>query len=328
MTTEPTLLVGAGGMSVAYAQVLTALDHPFDVLGRGADSAATFEAATGVAAGTGPLDEQLQRRDTVAETAIVSVNAMHLTEVTAQLARAGVKRLLVEKPAALDGRELDELVAVAAETGADIRIGYNRRYLASVRAARQMVAEDGGVLSVKCDFSEPSRRIGTLDKPQRELDTWFYGNSSHVVDLALHFVGDCDETLGAVAGGVPWHPAAGVFVGHAHGVSGALLSWHANWIGPGRWGVEVITAERRLILQPLEQLRVQSHDGFDEVPVELDAELDRAHKPGLMLQVRAFLYREDDEHLCTLEDHRRRHPTFESIRTGARLSVNGGGDAS
>ena len=316
MKTESLLLVGAGGMSVAYAQVLAALDQPFTVFGRGAESAATFEAATGVPVGTGPLGDQLESTASVPEAAIVSVNATYLADVTAQLAHAGVKRLLVEKPAALDVEELEDLVSVAADTGADIWIGYNRRYLASVRAARRMVAEDGGVLSVKCDFSEPSRRIATLVKPQRELDTWFYGNSSHVVDLALHFVGDCDLASGLVASGVPWHPAAGVFVGHAHGVDGALLSWFANWIGPGRWGVEVATPERRLILQPLEQLRVQSHDGFQEVPVELDASLDQTHKPGLMLQVRAFLFGEDDEFLCTLEEHRRRHPIYESMRTG------------
>lgn len=313
---ERVLLVGAGGMAVAYAGVLDALGHPMSVFGRGAASAEAFAAATGVTPTTGPLESQLAAAGPLPDVAIVTVNAMHLAEVTALLARAGVRRLLVEKPAALDLAELDSLIDAAREFSADIRIGYNRRYLASVVAAREMIADDGGALSVKFDFSEPARRIATLAKPRRELDTWFYGNSSHVVDLAFHLGGRGIAAHGLVDGGVDWHPAAGVFVGHARSESGALLSWHANWMGPGRWGVEVITAERRLILQPLEQLRVQDHGAFDECPIELDDDLDRAHKPGLVRQVRAFLYGEHDEHLVDLAGHRRSWPVYEAIRTG------------
>lgn len=317
---DSVLVVGAGNMAIEYSKVLTGLGRAHQVLGRGAANAARFAEVTGIVPSTGTLDAQLARLTASAPlppTAIVTVNAMHLAEVTNLLARAGVRRLLVEKPAALDRAEMDTLVATAADTGADIRIGYNRRYLASVAEARRIIAADGGPLSVRFDFSEPSRRIGTLGKPQRELDTWFFGNSLHVVDLAVHLAGGCAELHGTVAGGVPWHPAGGVFAGHGLAPGGAVLSWSANWIGPGRWGLEVVTAEHKLILQPLERLRVQTHAGFDEVAAELDLGDDTAYKPGLARQVRAFLDGEDNHHLATVAEQAARWPAYEAIRSGA-----------
>lgn len=315
---DPVLVVGAGAMAVAYANVLRSLGRRMIVLGRGVESAQRFADATGVAPTTGPLDGQLAALGSMPAEAIVTVNAMFLADVTAELARAGVRRMLVEKPAALDGQELGDLVTVVDERDAEVFVGYNRRFLGSVLAAQRLIAEDGGTLSVKFDFSEPSRRIATLPKPQRELDTWFYGNSSHVVDLALHFAGDFNHVAAASAldGEVSWHPGAGIFVGHAVAKDGALLSWHANWVGPGRWGAEVVTAERRLILRPLERLSVQTHDSFDEVDVDLDLELDQTFKPGLYRQVVAFLTGDGADQLLSLGDHARRWPAMEAIRTG------------
>lgn len=315
------LLVGAGKMSIDYARVLTDLGIRMKVLGRGDASARTFAAETGVAATTGDLTAQLDALDTVPDHAIVAVNAMYLAEVTKLLAARGVRRMLVEKPGALDLAEMHDLLDAVTASGAEVFIAYNRRFLASTLKAREFIARDGGVLSVKFDFSEPSRRIAQIEKPQRELTTWFYGNSSHVVDMAFHFFGMPTQLEANIAGGVSWHPAAGVFVGNAVGDAGKLMSWHANWISPGRWGLEVLTPEHRLIFQPLEQLRVQSHAGFSEDPVELDLDLDKRFKPGLMRQTRAFLFGEGAEHLPTLADQARMMQVYDAIRTGQSWKV-------
>ena len=303
-------------MAIEYARVLRALGRDFVVVGRGQASAARFRDATGVEPSVGMLDEQLGRLHAVPREAIVAVNAMHLSEAATAVANAGSSRMLVEKPAALDAGELQDLVDVSAR-GTEIRVAYNRRFLSSVVAARRMVAEDGGALSVKFDFSEPSRRIAALDKPQRELDTWFFGNSTHVVDLAFSFVGPCVFADGVAVGGVEWHRAAGVWAGFARSSDGALLSWHANWCGPGRWGVEVITAERRLILRPLEGLSVQDHTSFAEQVVDVDLGPDVEFKPGLYRQVRAFLTGEDIQHLPDISEHAQHWPVYEAIRCGS-----------
>ncbi len=317
------LLVGAGKMAADYAKVLAALDLRPQVLGRGEASAATFTAATGLAVSIGPLADQLAALPAVPDTAIVTVNAMYLAEATADLIRAGVKRLLVEKPAGLDLAELETLCTVATRHGAEVYVGYNRRFMASVLRAQEMVAEDGGILSVKFDFSEPSRRIAQIAKPQRELDTWFYGNSSHVVDMAFHFFGAPVRLDAAVTGSVSWHAAGAVFTGHAQNATNALMSWHANWLSPGRWGVEVMTPERRLIFQPLEELRVQSHKGFDAVPEPLSNQLDTEFKPGLMRQVRAFLWGELADRLQLLSQHAQAMEWYDVIRIGGSLDRKG-----
>lgn len=313
------LLVGAGQMARDYARVLGALGVRPVVVGRGPATAAAFEAATGIRPGTGDLAQQLDAATALPGRAIVAVNALHLAEVSGLLIRRGFRRLLVEKPGALDRAELARLCDLAARHGAEIMLGYNRRFMASVIEAARIVAADGGVRSLRFDFSEPSRRIAALNKPQRELDTWFYGNSSHVVDLAFHFFGAPVAIQAAVTGAVSWHPNGAVFAGHARNAAGALMSWHANWLAPGRWGLEVMTAQHRLILQPLERLRVQDHAGFDEVEVALDDVDDRDFKPGLMKEVRAFLSGEGPGRMQGLRDHAANFDYYEVIRRGGRL---------
>lgn len=311
------LLVGAGGMAQTYAAVLKAMDITPKVIGRGAASAATFAQATGIAPGTGDLAAQLADIEPDA-VAIVTVNAHALAETTRILMAHGVKRLLVEKPAALDLEEMAMLQAAAKAAGAEVYVAYNRRFLSSVMEADRMIAEDGGVISLRFDFSEPARRIGALGKHPRELATWFYGNSTHVVDLAFHFFGAPEALDARIAGqnGVDWHPQAGVFTGFGHRADGATIAWHANWVSPGRWGMEVLTRERRIILQPLEKLRVQTHDSFAEKDVVLDDADDLAFKPGLLRQTAAFLTGADADRLITLDDHAAQMAFFEAIRTG------------
>ena len=47
------------------------------------------------------------------------------------------------------------------------------------------------------------------------------------------------------------------FSGAGISISGALFSYQANWQSAGRWSVEILTKKNRLILCPLEELKVQ-----------------------------------------------------------------------
>lgn len=323
MAGRDVLLVGAGGMAVAHAQALAELGIRPRVFGRGNDSAGRFRELTGITAGTGPLEDQIAATPDMPASAIVAVNAHALAEVTETLLRAGVRRILVEKPAALDLAELDRLRAAQRSAGAEVFIAYSRRFMASVLMADRFIAEDGGVLSLRFDFSEPAARIGGLGKPARELATWFYGNSTHVLDLAFHFFGLPTALHATVAGrgAIDWHPSGAVYAGFGRGPDGRLLSWHANWIAPGRWGVEVMTPRRKLILQPLERLRVQDAASFAETEVELDDAADRAFKPGVLRQLRAFLGGEGSGRLHSLAAQAEAMRFYECIRTGGVIGT-------
>jgi len=125
------------------------------------------------------------------------------------------------------------------------------------------------------------------------------------VDLAFHLGGRPQVINARVKGALDWHPAGATFAGSGQTEAGALFSYLADWAAPGRWGVELRTAKRRLILQPMETLKVQEPDSFSIADVPLD-DLDTRFKPGLYRQMQAFLGEQPEmTALQTLSDHAR-----------------------
>ena len=283
------LLVGAGPMATAYAKALAGMSVPFEAVGQGPRSAAAFAEATGTRPVEGGLSAFLARGSAGVDAAIVALPIPKLAEAAAQLLKAGVRRILVEKPAGLTADEIDGLARAASHAGADVFVAYNRRFYASVAAARAMIAEDGGVSSFHFEFTEFVARVITPDKDPAVLSNWLLGNSSHVLDLAFHLCGEPAEMDGAVTGSLPWHPDGAVFAGHGRTRAGALFTWHADWSSAGRWGLDIRTPRRRLLLQPLETLQVQEKSSLDLHQVALADELDCNYKPGLYRQLAAFL---------------------------------------
>lgn len=284
------LLVGAGPIALAYAKVLQGMGVDFTAIGRGAESAQKFKHACGVPPATGGLADWLAGNRIVPGTvAIVALSAVDLADATCALADADVRRILVEKPAGLSVAEIDRVAEVAARTGAEIYVAYNRRFYASVQAARAMITEDGGATSFHFEFTEAVTRILSAPKDPRLLAAWFLANSTHVVDTAFFLGGAPVELSGEVSGALDWHPAGAVFVGHGRTAGNARFTWHADWRSAGRWGIDVRTPRRRLILQPMEQLAVQEKDSFAVTPYALDDALDREYKPGFFRQTEAFL---------------------------------------
>ncbi|SMP37155.1 Predicted dehydrogenase [Roseibium denhamense] len=305
-------------MARAYAAVLNAMSLPYHVAGRGEASAAQFELELNKRPGTGPFDAQLAQMAGAPRTAIVAASAISLAEVTRQLIGAGTKRLLVEKPLGFDVEEVREIASLAGAAQAEVYVAYNRRFFAATECAARFIDADGGPLSVKFDFTEASQRIEGLDKNPLELDGWFYGNSSHVIDLAF-FLGGVPKNLQSQSReGLSWHPRGGIFTGHGETVSGAAICWHANWLAPGRWGVEIMTKKRRLIMQPMEQLFVQTHDSFAVTQVEIDDSLDKKFKPGLYNQVQAFLDAPGDTRLLSIQKFAEICPTYSVMRDGGQ----------
>ena len=285
------LLVGAGPMAVDYAKVLVAKGHAPVVVGRGTASAEAFHAATGLPAVAGGLNAWLAAQDgPLPERAIVAVGEKRLGEATRALIARGVKHVLVEKPGGFDAPDIRAVARVAAEAGADVRVGYNRRFYASVEAARALIAADGGVTSFNFEFTEWGHVIAGLEKEPGVKEEWFLANATHLIDLAFDLGGRPRELTAYTAGSLPWHPTGAVFAGAGISVSGALFSYQANWAAPGRWGLEVLTPAHRYYFRPLEKLQVQKLGTVAVEPVAIDDALDQQHKPGLAGQVDAFLH--------------------------------------
>lgn len=237
--------------------------------------------------------------------AIVAVPVDRLAAVTAAVVGAGVKRVLVEKPAVLDVGSGEATLAAAAACGARLWVGYNRRFFASVLAAHDLIEKAGEpISSVRVDFTERSHQIEGLDHPAAVKARWVTVNSLHPIDLALHAVGlpDPGGFSACRSGSLAWHPAAAVMVGSGFTRTGVAFSYHANWTAPGGWSVEWLTASARYVFRPLEELRIERSGAPLAALERIPDDLDLRFKPGLHRQCREFLSEEPSPRLATYRD--------------------------
>ena len=294
------LLVGAGPMAREYAKVLNALKKGYTVIGRGEASAHAFYEATGKTVVTGGLDAYLSRPHVAHDFAIVSVGVEVLAQTTVSLIEDGVKAVLVEKPAGVDLAQIEQLCQQAKASQAKVYVAYNRRFYSSVFKAQEIISQDGGVSSFNFELTEWGHVIANIDKAEGVKENWFLANTSHVPDLAFFLGGYPQQISSFCSDNMSWHTRSANFAGAGRSENGALFCYNGNWNSPGRWSVEVLTKKHRLILRPMEQLQIQQIDSVVLTPVEIDEQLDKAFKPGLYLQVEAFLTN-DTSRLCDIE---------------------------
>jgi predicted dehydrogenase len=282
-------LIGAGQMAVEYQTVLNDLNVNFKVIGRGEKSAKEFTEKTSVAPFVGGLKSFLSENPKQCTHAIVAVGVEKLAETTSQLLEYGIKNILVEKPAGLNKEEIGAVAKLAKEKKANVYVAYNRRFYASVLKAKKIITKDGGVISFNFEFTEWSHEIEKLEKAPGVKENWFLANSTHVVDLAFYLGGKPKEISSYVSGGLDWHPSASIFSGAGVSETGALFSYQANWESAGRWGVEMLTKEHRLIFRPMEKLQIQKRGSVKiDFVDDIDYALDEKYKPGLYLQTNNY----------------------------------------
>jgi predicted dehydrogenase len=274
-------------MAVDYCKILTELKSDFAVIGRGGSSARIFKEKTGLDVITGGVEIAI-KENAIPGRAIVATGVEQLATTVKILMNAGVKHILVEKPGGFY-QDIEELAGLAEKFGVNLRLAYNRRYFASVIAAKEMITADGGVVSFNFEFTEWAHTIEPLQKGEGVKEQWFLANSSHVVDLAFYLGGQPINLSSFVNGSLSWHPSASNFAGAGVTKDGALFSYHSNWNAPGRWGVEILTDKRRLIFRPMEKLHIQKKGSVAIEEFVTNDELDKKFKPGLFLQVKDFL---------------------------------------
>jgi|TARA_B110000037_G_scaffold223162_1_gene303115 predicted dehydrogenase len=312
MSTQSLWLIGASTMAEDYALVLAALKQPIEIIGRSEKSALLFEKATGKKVRTGGLKANL-KKDVAPEVAIVAVGIEQLASVTEDLIRAGTKRILLEKPGALNFKEIYSLNSLANKKQAEVFIAYNRRFYHSVQQLQNFISEDGGVLSINFEFTEWAHTIKPLKKSLGVKENWLIGNSSHVIDLVFHLCGKPKDWKCWQRGSLDWHPASARFCGSGITDKGVMFSYLSDWQAPGRWGLELMTAKRRFILRPMEQLQVIRLGSILVESVKPTNQIDKDFKPGLFQQTKNFLERKDSL-FCSLSEQ------SENIKTYSKMA--------
>jgi len=303
---NPVLLVGAGKMAIEYAKVLIKQNIPFVCVGRSTASAESFKDQTGITPETGGLINFLEDNTRPVSSAIVCVNVEELSSSTLALLKSGCKFILVEKPGGLTGKEIKMIAEETKKQKAKVYVAYNRRFYASVKKAKALIEEDGGIDSFHFEFTELSHLISNTSIHSKVKENWLLANSSHVIDLAFYLGGEPQQITSFTKGGTDWHPSASVFAGAGITDKNALFSYNANWDAPGRWGIDLMTKKRRLILRPLEQLQEQTFETFSLERVSINDQMDKNFKPGLFSLVQSFLSSQKDTTLVSIEEQYRK----------------------
>jgi predicted dehydrogenase len=295
-------LVGAGPMGAAHAAAMADLGLVATVVSQGAERAEALAGPLGWSSRAGGIDAALADGP-APEVAVVAVPVQSLAATATALVEAGTRRILLEKPGGVSLAELRSLRDAATERGTSVTVAYNRRFMASTAEARRRIAAASRVLSFSFEFTEVGARIPATT-PASVTGTWALANSSHVIDLAFHLCGVPDALTCSTSGQgeLDWHPAASVFQGFGATTSAVPFTYFSDWRGPGRWWLEVVLPDERLVMRPLERLQRVPNGRFDPEPVPLEEDLDQRFKPGIHAQMAAFLAG-GDPRLCDLGDH-------------------------
>ena len=283
-------LIGTGNMGREYTKVLQSLHEDFIVIGRSEQSAEAFAAATKVIPRTGGLNAYLNGNTSLrGSKVIIATGTENLMPVLKKVLVNGASSVLIEKPGAISIEELLENEQFLKRYADKIFIAYNRRFYSSVFECERLIKEDGGLKTVHFEFTEWVHVIDKINAAPGAKENLFFGNSTHVIDLAFFFAGKPSIWNGySQSGSISWHDKTN-FVGAGISENNVLFSYMSNWESAGRWGIELLTKSRRIYLSPLEKIRIQTKGSLTQENHLFDDRLDNEFKPGLCLQVEAFL---------------------------------------
>lgn len=293
MNSKKIILFGTGYMGLEYAKVLKFLKKDFIVVGRSQQSVDAFRQKTGIIPIPGGAEKFINLLADTSYKAIVAVSGDQIGKVTLSLIKKGLKNILVEKPAGLNYEEIKQVRQTAQKYSANVYVAYNRRLYASTIKALEIIKKDGGILSFHFEFNEPGYKLDLLESSKEIKKQWLLHNSTHVIDLAF-FMGGTPKSINT------YSETGTIFIGFGISKKNIPFSYHANWLSPGRWGLEFMTKNYRLIFRPMEKLHIQKKGSFEILNVAINDNLDTKFKPGLVREIKSFLG--NNESLCTIEE--------------------------
>ena len=304
------LIVGSGYMASEYLKVLTDLSLDITVIGRGNKNISILkDKFNTVKFNDGGLQKYLEKNSLDEFThAFNLVNVESLFEVSLLLLNNNVKRILVEKPGAVNIGQLEELNKKALNGSQQFSIAYNRRFYKSVSSLIEEVKKDGGITNLHFEFTE---WVHTIDRDmyfKEVLSKWIISNSSHVMDTVFYLIGLPTKMQSFITGQnmIEWHKAGSVFVGSGLSKRGIPFSYNCNWNSAGRWSIEVTTKKRRFYLAPMEMLRVQNKGeieikNFDINNNENNQQTPYRYKDGIYDLILSFI-NDDKQKFVAIEE--------------------------
>ncbi len=168
--------------------------------------------------------------------------------------KSGQENILIEKPGSLFKTDLIILEKLIKKQ--KVRIAYNRLFYPNFQKLKILSKIDGGITSCKFDFTEWVHTIPFGKYKKDVYRRWGISNSLHVISMAMELIGMPKKITTSQHGNLKWHHTGSIFVGNGISEKNIPFSYHANWEGGGRWGIEVVTKKNVYRLSPLEKLFV------------------------------------------------------------------------
>ncbi len=173
---------------------------------------------------------------------------------TVRAARAG-KRVLVEKPMALNVAECDTMIAACREASVSLHVAYYRRFYPKFVAAKAALenGEIGRVVGARLLLCALSPGGGWRVDPAVSGGGHFVDVGSHRLDMLCHLLGDVAEVYGVAENLPAGHAAENDVALAIRFASGALASASFHFeTRPGRDVLEVYGTEGTLTLDPFD----------------------------------------------------------------------------
>ena len=248
------LIIGAGYIANQYAIALSNLKiKDVTILGKTKKNLQKFKEFPNFEIIDGGYEKNLskiKKKDLV----IIATPIEELMNTTKKVIENGHSRILIEKPGSVFKNDLLELKKIIKKE--KVRVAYNRFFYLSFHKLLSLVESEGGITSCKFDFTEWLHTIEIEKYNTKICNRWGISNSLHVISMVLGLIGMPKKISTCQMGSLEWHPTGSIFVGNGISEKDIPFSYHANWGGGGRWGIEVITKENIYRLIPLEKLFV------------------------------------------------------------------------
>jgi predicted dehydrogenase len=222
---------------------------------------------------------------------IVALPTESLLPAAEMALASGQTNILIEKPASLFSEKLNSLDKF--EKNSKIIIGYNRLLYPNFHKLKQLIANDGGISSVKFTFTEWIDYIDFSNYDTQTLQYWGIQNSLHVISMIIDLIGDLKQISSFSNGKLNWHPSGSCFVGSGISDQNIPFSYHADWKSGERWGIEVFTNKNSYKLTPLEELLVCPKNSQTYTQVKFDKAFSET-KQGISEEI-AFMLSENHE---------------------------------
>jgi len=262
------LIIGAGYIAEEYAIALSKLKvKDVTIIGKSKENLQKFKRFSNFEIISGGYETNLskvKKNDLV----IIATPIPELVNTTKKVIENSNNTILIEKPGSVFKKDLLELEKLIKKE--KVGLAYNRFFYPSFHKLKLLTENEGGITSCKFDFTEWLHTIEVKKYDNEVCKRWGISNSLHVISMALELIGMPKKISAYQKGSLEWHPTGTIFVGSGLSQKGIPFSYHANWGGGGRWGIEVITKENTYRLSPLEKLFVSKKGTIEwnEIPLQ------------------------------------------------------------